>query len=51
MLEVLLQVVVLDGPPDKLEYHAFQVEFQVKGSEQIHSLLWILDARFKQRHQ
>ena len=43
-LEALFQVIVLDGPLDKVKYRAIWIEFQVHGSPHVRSFLWVLDA-------
>ena len=42
-VEVFFQDIVLNGPLGKIKNHATPVEFQVHGSPQIHSFLWILN--------
>ena len=37
-------MILLDGPLDKTSYYAIRVEFQIRGSLHIHSLIWILNA-------
>ena len=41
---ISFQVIVLDGPLGKVNYHAIRVEFKVRGSPHIRSFLWILHA-------
>ena len=41
---MFFKVIVLDGPLGKVKYHAIRIEFQVRGSPHVHSLLWIIDA-------
>lgn len=36
-------VTVLHGPLGKVKNHAIHIEFQVCGSQVVHSLLWVLD--------
>ena len=37
-------MIVLDGPLGKTSYYTVRVEFQIRGSLHIHSLIWILNA-------
>ena len=41
--ETFFNVIVVDVSLGKVKYHAIRVEFQVRGSLFIHSLLWILN--------
>ena len=43
-IEIFFKVIALDGPLSKTSYYAIRVEFQVRGSPHIHSLIWILNA-------
>ena len=43
-VEVFFKEIVVNGPLGKVTYYAIRVEFQVRGSPHIHSLLWILNA-------
>ena len=42
--EVFFQVIALDGPLGKTKYHAVCAKFQVRGSPNFHSFLWVLNA-------
>ena len=42
-VEIFFKVIVLDGPLGKTRYYAIRVEFQVRGSPDIHSFIWILN--------
>ena len=37
-------MIVLNGPLDKPRYYAVRVEFQVRGSRNTHSFIWIFNA-------
>ena len=41
---MFFKIIVLDGPLGKTQYYVIRVEFQVRGSSQIHSFIWILNA-------
>ena len=43
-VEVFFKEIVLDGPLGKIKHYAIRVEFQVKGSPHIHSLVWVIGA-------
>ena len=43
-VETFFKEIVIDGPLGKVKYYAIRVEFQVRGSPHIHSLLWVLNA-------
>ena len=43
-VEVFFKEIIVDGPLGKVTYYAIRVEFQVRGSPHIHSLLWVLNA-------
>ena len=43
-VEMFLKEIILDVPLVKTIYYAIRVEFQVKGSPQIHYFLWIVNA-------
>ena len=43
-VEIFLKLFVVDGPLGKTKYYAIRVEFQVKGSPHIRSVIWILNA-------
>ena len=43
-VEVFFKEIVVNGPLGKVTYYAIRVEFQVRGSPHIHSLLWVLNA-------
>ena len=42
-VEMFFKIIVLDGPLGKTQYYAIRVEFQVRGSPNIHSFIWILN--------
>ena len=41
---MFFKVIVLDGLIEKVKYYAARIEFQVCGSPNVHSFLWIIDA-------
>ena len=41
---MFFKVIVIDIPLGKVKYHAIRMEFQVRGSTQARSFLWIHDA-------
>ena len=41
--EVFFRTIVFDGSFGKTNYYAIGIEFQVRGSTQIHYFLWILN--------
>ena len=43
-VEVFFKEIVSDGPLDKIKHYAIRVEFQVRGSPPIHSLVWVIGA-------
>ena len=43
-VEKFFKVIVVDGPLSKVKYYAIRVEFQVRGSPHIHSLLQIINS-------
>ena len=43
-VEMFLQVIVLDGRLGKTQYYAIRVKSQVRGSPNIYSFIWILNA-------
>ena len=43
-VEMFFKVIVIDIPLGKVKYHAIRMEFQVRGSPQARSFLWIHDA-------
>ena len=44
-VEVFFKEIVSDGPLGKIEHYSIRVEFQVRGSPHIHSLVWAIGAR------
>ena len=42
--ETFFHVTIRHGPMSKVENHAIHIEFQVCGSANVHSFLWVLDA-------
>ena len=42
--EQCLKIIVLDGPLHKVKYHAIRIEFEVRGSPHVHTILWVFDA-------
>ena len=42
--ETFFHVTILHGPLSKVRNHAIHIEFQVCGSPNVHSFLWVLDA-------
>ena len=40
---MFFRIDVLNGPLGKTQYYAIRVEFQVRGSPNIHSFIWILN--------
>ena len=42
-VEIFFKVIVFDGPLGKTRYYAIRVGFQVRGSPDIHSFIWILN--------
>ena len=43
-VKIFFQVIFIDGRLGKKKYHAIRVEFQVRGSSNVHSFLSITDA-------
>ena len=43
-VEVFFKEIVVDGPMGKTKYYAIGLEFQVRGSPHVHSLLWVTNA-------
>ena len=43
-IEMFFKVFILDGPLGKTQYYPIRVEFQVRGSQHIHSFIWIFNA-------
>ena len=43
-VDVFLKKIVSDGPLGKIKHYAIRVEFQVRGSPHIHSLVWVIGA-------
>lgn len=43
-VETFFKDIIIDGPLGKVQYYAIRVEFQVRGSPHIHSLLWVVNA-------
>ena len=43
-VEVFFKEIVVDGPLGKTKYYAICVEFQVRGSPQVHCFLWVANA-------
>ena len=42
--EIFFKEIVIDGPIGKTKCNAILVEFQIRGSPHIHSVLWIVNA-------
>ena len=43
-VQVFFKETVLDGPLEKTKYYALRIEFQEKGSPDVHAFVWIFDA-------
>jgi len=43
-VETFFKIIVVNGPLGEVKYYAIRVEFQVRGSPHIHSLLWVRNA-------
>ena len=43
-VEVFFKEIIVDDPRGKVKHYAIRVEFQVRGSPHIHSLIWVIDA-------
>ena len=43
-VEVFFKEIIVDGPLGKVKHYAIRVEFQVRGSPHIHSLIWVIGA-------
>jgi len=43
-VETFFKTIVVKGPLGEVKYYAIRVEFQVRGSPHIHSLLWVRNA-------
>ena len=43
-MEIFLKLIIVDGPLGRAKYYAIRVEFQVRGSQHIYSIIWILNA-------
>jgi len=43
-VETFFKTIVVNGPLGEVRYYAIRVEFQVRGSPHIHSLLWVRNA-------
>ena len=43
-VEVFFKEIVVDGPMRKTKYYTIGLEFQVRGSPHVHSLLWVTNA-------
>ena len=43
-VECFFKTIVVDGPLGKTIYYAIRVEFQLRGSPHIHSVIWIKNA-------
>ena len=43
-VEIFFKEIILDGPLGKTKYYAIRIEFQARGSPDVHSFIWIFNA-------
>ena len=46
-VEIFFEEIVIDGPLRGIKYYAIRVVFQVRGSQHIHSYLWVVNTLTK----